>query len=1684
MFQSSTASVLPVSNPELTEKSEPSNYNWKTLTKAGLVFATTTGAFLALKATGSFSLISSWWRSSTPNFDSDGLQEDKVIKLDDNILTEKSATLVKHFGGRKLLGLSSSSSSLSNEPPTLVNNELTVEKGQQAILTSSNLNATDVDDDDASLTFQLTELHHGQFELVNQPNEKIYSFTQQQIYDNEIRFIHDGSNISPSYKLYVSDGVSSTDQTYSDITFFALSPLRNEFLVNTFTNNHQHNSHITKLKDGKLVIVWQSQDQDTSFCGIYGQLFNSDGTKYNSEFLVNTFTYVDQENPAVTVLNDGKFVVVWESYLQDGSETGIYGQLFNNDGSEFGSEFQVNTFTDNHQQRSTVAGLSDGNFVIAWESMQESAGTDFGVYGQLFNPDSGKNGTEFQVNTFTAGNQQRPVITGLSTGEFLISWESENQDGSNKGIYGQLFNPNASKSGIEFQVNTFTDGDQSSPSVAGLNNGEFIITWESINQDSSGYGIYGQLFDSNAVKNGTEFRVNTFTISDQRYSAVAGLSDGRYVVTWESDNQDSNGLGIYGQLYHSDGSLVNEEFKIHSFTANHQQQPAVTGLDGGGFVVAWESELQDSSGYGVYGQIFRYDYAPKIVKDELTLLVGETVILTGSNFNATDSDDDDATLIFTMSNVQHGQFEEVSNPGVSVTNFTQQQINDGNVQFVHDGSDIAPTCQMSIRDKDLGLSPMFLTINCATYNEFTKSGTEFQINTYTISDQDFSSVTSFSDGQFVVTWSSFGQDGSWWGVHGQLFNGDGTKQGIEFQVNTYTISDQWTPSVASFSDDRFVVTWSSYGQDGSGWGVYGQLFNSNGTKQDMEFQVNTYTINNQWTPSIASSYNNNFVITWTDASHDGSDWGIYGQLFNSSGNKTDTEFRVNTSTIGRQNYPSVTFMSNGRFVVTWEGVGDGSGEGIYGQLFDSNGEKSGTQFQVNSYTINHQADVSVASFSDGRFVVIWNSDGQDGSGYGIYGQLFNSDATKNGSEFRVNTYIVNGQQHPFVAGLIDNKFVVTWMSYNQDGSDDGIYGQIFNADGTKFLSEFRVNTYTTSIQRVPSIASFNDGKFIVTWTSLQDGSSYGVYGQLFTPVITTEVPILKNNNLIINEGQTITLTSNNLSATDVDDDDNSLSFIVSNTQQGQFELTSNPGIEIITFTQQQVINGEVQFIHDGGEEAPGYDVTVNDGILSTSPIPAFVIFDNNVNDIPVLLNNTLTINQGQKKVITGTELSATDSDNDDTSLVFLITNSQRGQFELCSQPEFSISNFTQQQITNSEVCFIHDDSVLPSTYKVSVSDGDLSTVPTSAIVYFNARPILGSNNLTINEGQTVVLNSGNLSATDVDNDDNSLTFTPSNIQYGQFELASNPSVAITSFTQQQIINSEVQFVHDGSENTPSYDIAVSDGSLSTTPVPAIITFLPTSSSPTLSSVEVSSVRSSSIKDTSMKSSSTSFIGSSLSKVFSSATSSSNKETSHSSFPEISSLKTSSSTGLSSRGSIATSGSYSSISSTLTSGSTIPVSSMESTSYSLETSSLSNEPIHSSNSRHDEGLSSGEITGIIFGIIASVGLCVVGGFFAVKKMCKPNREQLSEYDIELDPTIPKTFICSLTGKMMNDPVEIAGERDRFYDREAIEQYFAREHKSPTGKSLKELVLIPNYDLRSKIDEYKETIVQPSAPQLEV
>ena len=128
----------------------------------------------------------------------------------------------------------------------------------------------------------------------------------------------------------------------------------------------------------------------------------------------------------------------------------------------------------------------------------------------------------------------------------------------------------------------------------------------------------------------------------------------------------------------------------------------------------------------------------------------------------------------------------------------------------------------------------------------------------------------------------------------------------------------------------------------------------------------------------------------------------------------------------------------------------------------------------------------------------WGSVGQDGSGSGIYGQRYTSAGTASGPEFQVNSYTDSGQINPSVTALADGGWVVTWESWDQDGSRTGVYGQRYTAAGVASGSEFRVNTYTTSWQEGASVTALADGGWVVMWASEgQDGAHTGIYGQRF-----------------------------------------------------------------------------------------------------------------------------------------------------------------------------------------------------------------------------------------------------------------------------------------------------------------------------------------------------------------------------------------------------------------------------------------------------------------------------------------------------------------------------------------------------------------------------------------------------------
>jgi hypothetical protein len=373
-----------------------------------------------------------------------------------------------------------------------------------------------------------------------------------------------------------------------------------EFLVNTQTDSSQFSPKVTSLSNGGFVVSWSDFSLtlgDADSGSVKAQLFTATGAKIGTEFLVNTETVGGQVEPTITALSDGGFVVSWEDEsgtLGDASGHSIKAQIFNATGGKVGAEFLVNGQTIGWQVSPTITALSSGGFVVTWRDLGDVSGDS--IRAQIFNATGGKVGPEFLVNTHTAGSQTDPTITGLSNGGFAVSWVDHSGtlgDASFSSIKAQVFNATGGTVGSEFLVNTQTANAQIGPRITGLSNGGFVVTWDDRSGtlgDASPPSVKAQVFDATGAKVGTEFLVNTQTESDQNGQSVTALSNGGFVVTWHdrSTLSDASGSSIKAQVFDAAGGKVGTEFLVNTHTAADQSRPTITSLSNGGFVVSWD----------------------------------------------------------------------------------------------------------------------------------------------------------------------------------------------------------------------------------------------------------------------------------------------------------------------------------------------------------------------------------------------------------------------------------------------------------------------------------------------------------------------------------------------------------------------------------------------------------------------------------------------------------------------------------------------------------------------------------------------------------------------------------------------------------------------------------------------------------------------------------------------------------------------------------------------------------------------------------------------------------------------------------------------------------------------------------------------------------------------------------------
>lgn len=366
---------------------------------------------------------------------------------------------------------------------------------------------------------------------------------------------------------------------------------------------------------------------------------------------------------------------------------------------------------------------------------------------------------------------------------------------------------------------------------------------------------------SSAELVGAEFRVNTITDGEQTVPSVAMSSNGDFVVVvWESHAADGSYANIAGQRYNAVGEAQGPEFQVNTDT-RYNARPDVAIDEDGDFVVVWVTRTYSEDGG--------------------TLIDGGDVFAR---------------------------------------------------RFAADG---------------------------------TPGGGEFQINAQTSGSQRHPTIAADANGRFVIGWASTVQDGSGSGVVARRYDALGVPLADEFQVNTTTAGDQFEASAAMAANGDFVISWTSF--TSSPKTVRGQRYNAAGTAQGTEFQVSASTSESHaWQPDVEMDAAGNFVVVWISNPLVSSDRSAQGRRYDSSGTPQGPEFQIDTT---NPNFLRLAMADNGSLLAVWTDYLDGSAN-VYGRRYNADGTAAGSSFRI-STSADGAAFPAAAVSSGGDAVVTW-----------------------------------------------------------------------------------------------------------------------------------------------------------------------------------------------------------------------------------------------------------------------------------------------------------------------------------------------------------------------------------------------------------------------------------------------------------------------------------------------------------------------------------------------------------------------------------------------------------------------------------------------------------------------------------------------------------------------------------------
>ncbi len=722
----------------------------------------------------------------------------------------------------------------------------------------------------------------------------------------------------------------NSNDIYAQIYFQNGSEYGNEFQVNSYTDSAQKNPWVTALPDGGFAVTWQSWRNPGGY-NIYAQLYNEDGNRFGNEFEVNTHVPAAQELPSISNLTNGGLAVAWQSTSNSGDLYSVKAQIYHgnynitgdglnnilvgSNGDDLLSGLSGADYIDGREGIDTVVysnstegvsvnlatgtgkkGDAEGDILVNIENL---VGTDYDDILQGVQNNSrltGEGGADiFVVGRSLDGNVKTTITDFTSSEDYLnlLAYPlplkltiEESQfnttilhvDANNQVIFegvnrANLFNSDSlqaksilvgdkiehisTKENVKTSLNVDSSPYQQGANIVPIYNGNIFVSAQVIgNTVSSGvnWDVYGQLLGNSLIQLDSKFRVNTYLEYAQRNPKGVVLTSGDLVSVWESNWQDSSGWGVFYQLLDIHGNRISDELRANGQILSSQDHPSIAPIASGGFVIIWqESYSRASSSF-------------------FNKFAGTSSGVSGQCFDA-----------------------------------------NGN-----------------------------------------KVGGQFIIESSSSAIDRYPSVAAFSDGSFIVVYHSKIWNGGNEEIFAQRYNPQCEAIGSKFQINDYTENDQLNPSVISFVDDSYMINWHSLSPESGQWQVLAQRYDSSNNKDGEEFRINDCIADTNWPVPMVAMPDNGFATAHNSMCGNPREWGIFIRRFDKD-NQLKNDFFLSSIFGNYYDNAAIAVTREGNFVVGCRG---GMNRGVNFQKFQD------------SYKITSETNNGLISGSEGNDVLI------------------------------------------------------------------------------------------------------------------------------------------------------------------------------------------------------------------------------------------------------------------------------------------------------------------------------------------------------------------------------------------------------------------------------------------------------------------------------------------------------------------------------------------------------------------------------------------------------------------------------------------------------------------------------------------------------------------------------------------